>query len=140
MKKTVKTLLIVLFVLVSAISCVKDDPDGKWAKMKWQVPSSLVQVQEGIYQIPTSGGSFTLICENYKPWISSLTEIGSHVSKEYPGSCDSLQGEWCSVKCEKNDVIITFSPLADDDVHQFEITFTAGDIFHTLRFVQQHRL
>jgi hypothetical protein len=38
MKKVAKTLLMVLLVLITATSCGKDEPDGKWDKMKWKAP------------------------------------------------------------------------------------------------------
>lgn len=140
MKKIAKTLLILLLVIVTATSCGKDEPDGKWDKMKWKVPSDLVKIQEGVYQVPLSGGSFTFICENYEPWIELLYESGPHVSYETPGPSDVINGEWCSVKCVKKNVTITFCPTTEDDPHEFEITLTAGDIFYHFFFLQKNRL
>jgi hypothetical protein len=140
MKKITKTLLMVLLVLVTATSCGKDEPDGKWAKMKWKAPDGLVKLQEGVYQVPLSGGSFTFICENYEPWISSITEIGPDVSQEYLGPNSSIEGEWCTVKCEKKYVTIIFSPATEDESHELEVVFTAGDVFYKLYFVQRNLL
>ncbi len=141
MKKISKTLLILMLLIVTATSCGKDEPDGKWEKMKWKEPSNIVKLQEGVYRVPTSGGSFTFICENYEPWIVFLAENGPYVSYEYPGvSVRTLIGEWCSVECVKKKVTFTFSPVSDDEVHDFEVTLTAGDIFYTFLFTQSNRL
>lgn len=140
MKKIAKTLLMVLLVLVVATSCGKDEPDGKWAKMKWKAPGDLVQIQEGVYQVPLSGGTYTFICENYEPWVASLYEIGPYVTHETPGPRDAIYGEWCSVKCVKKYVTITFSPTTEDAPHEFDIEFSAGDVFYSLHFLQRNRL
>jgi hypothetical protein len=142
MKKIAKTLLMVLLVLVVATSCGKDEeePIGIWAPMKWKVPGYLVQIQEGVYQVPLTGGSYTFICENYVPRIVSLYEIGPYVTYETPGLGDTIYGEWCNVKCVNKYVTITFSPTTEEDPHDFEVTFTAGDIFYQFLFYQRNRL
>lgn len=141
MKQLIKTLLITLLVLVAATSCGKDEPDGKWDKMEWTVPSGIVQLEDGVYWVPASGGSFTFVCENYEPWIVSLAEYQGdaqveHVMRE---NLHSYEGEWYSVKCAKKNVTFTFSPF-EDDARVLEVTLTAGDIFCTLLFAQQNLL
>ena len=142
MKKIAKSLLMVLLVLVAATSCGKDEPElvGEWSKMKWKVPSGLVQIQEGVYQVPLSGGSFTFICENYEPWIESLHESGPYVTYDTPGHSDSIYGEWCTVKCVNKYVTITFSPTTEEDPHEFEVTLQSGDAFYQFHFYQRNRL
>ena len=140
MKKTIETLLITLLVIITATSCGKDEPVGQWDEMKWKVPSDLIQIQEGVYQVPLSGGTFTFICENYEPWIESLYESGPNVSIETYGPLYTIEGEWCSVDCLKKYVTITFSPTSEDEPHEFEIGFTAGDIFYYMHFKQSNRL
>ena len=140
MKQIARTLLVVLLVLITAASCGKDEPDGMWDKMKWKAPSDLVELQEGVYQVPLSGGTYTFICENYEPWIESLYESGPNVSIETHGPSYSIEGEWCSVKCVKKNVTITFTPTSEDEPHEFEIGFTAGDIFYYMHFRQRNRL
>lgn len=141
MKKTAEMLLLVLLVIVTATSCGKDEPLlGVWPPMKWKAPSDLVQIQEGVYQVPLSGGTYTFICENYEPWIILLHESGPNVSYETSGRQPSIEGEWCSVKCEKEKATITFSPTTEDAPHEFEIVFTCGDAFYEMHFLQRNRL
>ncbi len=141
MKKTVKTMLLVLLVIVTATSCGKEERMlGDWPPMKWKAPSDLVQIQEGVYQVPLSGGTYTFICENYEPWIILLHESGPNVSYETPGRRPSFEGEWCTVNCEKKKVTITFSPTTEDAPHEFDIEFTAGDVFYDMHFLQRNRL
>lgn len=108
--------------------------------MKWKAPSELVQIQEGVYQVPLSGGTYTFICENYEPWVVSLHESGPYITHDTPGPSDAINGEWCSVKCEKKKVTITFSPTTEEAPHEFEVGFTAGDVFYYLHFLQSNRL
>ena len=131
----------VLLVLVVATSCGKEEePIGIWTPMKWKVPGDLVRIQEGVYQVPLSGGTYTFICENYEPWVVSLYESGPYVTHETPCPRDAIYGEWCSVKCVKKYVTITFSPTTEDAPHEFDIEFSAGDVFYSLHFLQRNRL
>ena len=141
MKKIAKTLLpLLLLVLVTATSCGKDEPDGTSGKMQWKAPTDLVQVLEGVYQVPLSGGSFTFICENCEPKVESLYERGPHVSYEIPGPSHYIEGVWSSVQCKKKKVTITFSPTTEDEPRVFDIGFTAGDMAYYMHFLQRNRL
>lgn len=137
MKKSSKTLLIVLLFLVTATSCGKDEPIDN-GEMQWKMPSEFVQLEKGIFLVPISGGTFTFSCQNYEPFISSLIERGPYVSYEYPRlNMRSVEGEWINVKCEKKNVTVTFTPLGDDRAHEFEIVFAAKDVVFTFIFMQQ---
>ena len=141
MKEITKTLLpLLLLVLVTATSCGKDEPDGTSGKMQWKAPTDLVQVLEGVYQVPLSGGSFTFICENCEPTVESLYERGPHVSYEIPGPSHYIEGVWSSVQCKKKKVTITFSPTTEDEPRVFDIGFTAGDMAYYMHFLQRNRL
>ena len=141
MKEITKTLLpVLLLVLVTATSCGKDEPDGTSGKMQWKAPTDLVQVLEGVYQVPLSGGSFTFICENCEPMVESLYERGPHVSYEIPGPSHYIEGVWSSVQCKKKKVTITFSPTTEDEPRVFDIGFTAGDMAYYMHFLQRNRL
>ena len=142
MKNLAQTFLLLL-VLVAATSCSNNEPDGKWDKMKWKAPSGIEQFMEGYYKVPIAGGSFTFTCENYEPWISTLTESGPSYSNKYVHPIPDphfLSGEWCSVSCVKKKVTFTFSPLDESQARTFEIALTAGDIFYTFLFVQDARM
>lgn len=141
MKKTVKTMLLVLLVIVTATSCGKDERMlGDWPPMKWKAPSDLVQIQEGVYQVPLSGGTYTFICENYVPRIVSLHESGPYVTCDTPCLGDTIYGEWCNVKCVNKYLTITFSPTTEEDPHEFEVILQSGDAFYQFLFYQRNRL
>lgn len=139
MKQITKTLILLLVVLVGATSCGKDEPDGKWENMKWKIPSGVIQLDSNSFIVPTSGGSFTFVCENYEPWIATITEREGYTSVEYvvqKQNSHYFEEKWGSVKCEKKNVTITFTPIDEDDVRELEVTLTAGDLFHTFVFLQ----
>ena len=141
MKKTVKTMLLVLLVIVTATSCGKDERMlGDWPPMKWKAPSDLVQIQEGVYQVPLSGGTYTFICENYAPRIVSLHESGPYLTYDTPCLGDTIYGEWCNVKCVNKYLTITFSPTTEEDPHEFEVILQSGDAFYQFLFYQRNRL
>ena len=141
MKKTAKMLLLVLLVIVTATSCGKDEPLlGVWPPMKWKAPSDLVQIQEGVYQVPLSGGTYTFICENYAPRIVSLHESGPYLTYDTPCLGDTIYGEWCNVKCVNKYLTITFSPTTEEDPHEFEVILQSGDAFYQFLFYQRNRL
>ena len=142
MKKIAKTLLMVLLVLVVATSCGKDEEEliGNWTPMKWKVPGDLVRIQEGVYQVPLAGGSYTFICENYVPWIVSLHESGPYVTYDTPCLGDTVYGKWCNVKCVNKYLTITFSPTTEEDPHEFEVMLQSGDAFYQFLLLQRNRL
>ena len=122
MKEITKTLLpLLLLVLVTATSCGKDEPDGTSDKMQWKAPTDLVQVLEGVYQVPLSGGSFTFICENCEPMVESLYERGPHVSYEIPGPSHYIEGVWSSVQCKKKK--INYSYLDFKKIYEYDDLF-----------------
>ena len=137
MKQMTKTLLLLFVLLIGAAACSKDEPDGKWAKMKWEEPAGITKV-DGVYVIPASGGTYKFTCKNYKPWISHIVEV----SEEYEqiatlNDVHNCEGSWYSVKCEGNDVTVTFKPRPTDDYnHALQVTLTAGDIFDYFSFIQ----
>lgn len=134
--KQITKMLLVLLVLATATSCGKDEPDGQLDEMKWNAPTDLVKVLDGVYKVPLSGGTYTFICENYEPKVESINESGSNISYETHGYEHSIDGVWCSVKCKKKKVTITFSPTTEDEPHVFDIGFTAGDLTYYLHFLQ----
>ena len=139
MKKIVNALLLVL--LVVATSCNKDETvEGE--EMRWEMPSEFVQLNKGTFQVPAEGGSFTLTCENYEPWIEVLHEIGPEVTYDLIGrnkSTRSAQGQWIKVECVKKKVHLTFTPVTVEEPHGFEIMFSSGNVSFTFIFVQTKR-
>ena len=132
-------ILIFLFVALLGVSSCGDEPDGKWAKMKWTNVNNLMNVG-GVYILPDDGGSFSFLCRNYEhPWIESVTVNGV----QYSANEDRLayNGEWFTVKFEGNNMIVTAQPMpANLDSRGFNIQVTAGDIFDNIVFSQQRNM
>ena len=130
------SLLLLCAVSILLMGC-GDDPDGKWAKMKWNVPSGLTKT-EGIYMIPASGGTFVFTCKNYKPWIAGIADNNNGLG--YPidiSEMHNFEGTWFGVICNQYDVTIRFDPLsAEEDSRELKVMLTAGDIFDHFTFRQ----
>ena len=134
MRKLSFLLLCVTFS-VFLVGCGGDEPDGIWAKMQWDVPSGLSQV-DGVYMIPSSGGTYKFTCKNYKPWIELVLEY--NMLPAPIADFHFCEGEWYSVTCDNYDVIITFQRLGNDDEESrdLKVELTAGDIFDYFTFRQ----
>ena len=133
MKKVLRTALLLLVVLVGVSSCGKDEPDGKWENMKWEDLSGLTK-ENGVYIVPATGGAYTFKCKNYKPWIDHC-EYGLYEMTVYTPML--VYNDWFEVKCDGNDVIVTFQPLEEADVRHLNVVLTAGDIFDYFYFEQR---
>ena len=129
----IRTILLILVMLLGISSC-GDEPDGKWAKMKWEDKSGLAK-ENGVYIVPANGGTYTFTCLNYKPWIDQCeySVYGMPVQ-----SFTHVTGEWFEVECVDNDVIVTFQPLEVlTSPRSLTLVMTAGDIFDRLVFEQR---
>lgn len=125
-----------LTMVLLAVSSCGDEPDGKWDKMKWTNVDNLMNLQ-GVYIIPSYGGSYTFLCRNYeRPWIESVTVDGTRqdINNE---SRSAYDGEWCSVEFDGNALIVTAKRLpADVESRHIDVEVTAGDIFDAFHFRQ----
>ena len=141
--KRITGTLILLMTLVCLVSC-SDEPDGKWDKMKWDDKSGLI-MENGIYLVPASGGTYTFKCKNYKHiWIAGIMDNNEHVFPPFCGTGMnekdflSYPGEWFEVNCNKMDLTISVQPLDNGTAFKnLTVTVTAGDIFDTFSFMQQ---
>jgi hypothetical protein len=135
MKKMSKTLLLLLVVLVGVAACGVDEPDGLWAKMKWENVDKLEKVN-GVFLIPEGGGTFTFECKNYHPWLSEVI-----INDEYQDTGWDRKGyknDWLEVKVVDKKIIFTFDKISESMLtRRVEIVVTAGDIFDRFSF-QQH--
>ena len=134
MKQILRTFALLLVLLAVVASCSKEEPDGKWDKMKWNDLSGLTKV-DGVYIVPAQGGTYTFECKNYTPWIDHCDygyyDMAVHTSTH-------VYGEWFEVTIDGKKVIVTFQPLEDEaETRQLTVTVTAGDIFDTFRFEQR---
>lgn len=135
MKERAKTLLLLLVLLVGVAACGSDEPDGKWAKMKWENVDNLEKVN-GVYVIPEGGGSFTFECKNYNPWLADVIINGEH--QDMGENWKEYKDDWLEVKVVDKKIIFTFDKIGESmTTRRVEIVVTAGDIFDHFSF-QQH--
>ena len=135
MKKMSKTLLLLLVVLVGVAACGVDEPDGKWAKMKWENIDNLEKVN-GVFMVPEGGGSFTFECKNYNPWLADVIINGEH--QDMGVNWKGYKNDWLEVKVVDKKIIFTFDKIGESmTTRRVEIVVTAGDIFDHFSF-QQH--
>lgn len=134
MKKMCKALLLLFVLLVGVASC-GDEPDGKWAKMKWEPDNNLTKVND-YYVIPEDGGAFTFVCKNYNPWLAEVIVNNEH--QDISNHWKEFKNDWLGVMVVDNKVIFTFEKIDDPmSARGVEIVVTAGDIFDRFRFWQQ---
>ena len=106
-------LLLNFFVLAS---CSFSKLDGDWDAMEWKEEVE-VQKINGAYMVPPSGTSLSFTCRNYSQyWFSDAKEDGQEIAPP-----------WLS---------IVFEPNEGAHARNTYITVTAGDIFHTFKFIQ----
>lgn len=135
MKERAKTLLLLLVLLVGVTACGSDEPDGKWAKMKWENVVNLQKVN-GVFVIPEGGGSFTFECKNYNPWLADVIINGVH--QDMGENWKEYKNDWLEVKAVDKKIIFTFDKIGESmTTRRVEIVVTAGDIFDYFSF-QQH--
>lgn len=135
MKHLSRILILLFIVLLGTTSCGSDEPEGKWAKMKWTNVDNLMNVN-GNYLLPEGGGTFTFLCRNYDyPWFNAVSVDG--VEKQLANET-TFYGEWCTMKFEGNKMIITVESLpASVDERSVQLAVTAGDIFDSFTFIQK---
>lgn len=129
--------ILLIGVLLGFSSC-GDEPDGKWAKMKWNNVDNLAKVN-GTYMIPEEGGTFTFECKNYYPWLSSVIINSEPFGREeWNETWMKCISDWFEVEITDKKVIFTFDEIKEPMTGRtVKVEVTAGDIFDTFIFQQQ---
>ena len=134
MKQVLRTIVLLFVVMAVATSCCREEPDGKWEKMKWNDLSGLTK-ENGVYIVPDTGGTYTFECKNYTPWID---HCDSGYNDVVVSSFTHVYNEWFDVNVDSKKVIVTFQPLEDGiQTRQLTLSVTGGDIFDHFRFQQR---
>ena len=161
MKKLLTLTYLLASLLVCMNSCGNDEPDGLWEPMKWSkpAPEGLVETRSHVYQVPNSGGDYTITCLNYgSPWMTSALAGDTTYFPEGKsfGIFDEnqvysirvtwqdetqdwhrLHGYWFDARFEKANLKIHFDALPDTvELRKLDLSVTAGDIFDYFFFIQ----
>ena len=130
----------IAFVMLSAVflaSCSSDDPEGKWDPMIWktEVP---VQATNGVYTVSATGSEITFVCRNYSsPWIENAVSAGEyHYPPREANDYHTITADWFKAEIKGNQLKVTFEDNETAKERPLELTVTAGDIFHTFKFIQ----
>ena len=128
--------VLTMLAVFSLASC-SDDPDGKWESMVWkaEVP---VQTINGVYNVSATGNEFPFSCQNYSsPWIENAVSNGVYY---YPpreaNDYHTITADWFRAEISGNKLKVVFEANETPEERPLQLTITAGDIFHTFKFMQ----
>ena len=123
---------------LSLASCDSNDKkEGDWDSMIWEAEAQ-VQKTDGIYHVPTNGGTMTFTCHNYSaPWIENAESGGNYYfpSRE-EGMYHSITMDWFKAEIVGNKLNVTFDSNENHQARPLKLEVTAGDIFYTFKFEQ----
>ena len=123
---------------LSLASCDSNDKkEGDWDSMIWEAEAQ-VQKTDGIYHVPTDGGTMTFTCHNYSaPWIENAESGGNYYfpSRE-EGIYHSITMDWFKAEIVGNKLNVTFDSNENNQARPLKLEVTAGDIFYTFKFEQ----
>ena len=123
---------------LSLASCDSNDKkEGDWDSMIWEAEAQ-VQKTDGIYHVPTNGGTMTFTCHNYSaPWIENAESGGNYYfpSRE-EGIYHSITMDWFKAEIVGNKLNVTFDSNENNQARPLKLEVTAGDIFYSFKFEQ----
>ena len=123
---------------LSLASCDSNDKkEGDWDSMIWEAEAQ-VQKTDGIYHVPTDGGTMTFTCHNYSaPWIENAESGGNYYfpSRE-EGIYHTITMDWFKAEIVGNKLNVTFDSNENHQARPLKLEVTAGDIFYTFKFEQ----
>ena len=137
-KKKALPILVMTAAMLSLASCdSNDNKEGVWDSMIWEAEAQ-VQKTDGIYHVPTDGGTITFTCRNYSaPWIENAEyEENYYFPPREEGIYHAITANWFKAEIVGNKLSVTFESNGNDQTRPLKIEVTAGDIFYTFRFEQ----
>lgn len=157
--KNLMTLCFLLTLIASGLtSCHEEYLDGDWDPMEWTEPEGLTQIKDRMYQVPDTGGTYTMTCTNYTSWFINCAESGDTIYSAYgkryvvhtakgdslgdllPSETPNLlqlTGDWFEALHDQANLVVTFDPLPDTVATRTVILdILAGDTGADFYFVQ----
>ena len=142
-----------MLAALSFAACSSESLDGDWDPMKWNKVDYQTVKDNGAsyYEVPElSGKTFVFTCRNYKGfWIAELKVnfdgVDSHIYQPTEPRYDILDCEFVQAEVKGNVLMVTFpsyeGTIQPDRLYTryFDLTVTAGDVFHTLHFRRTNR-
>lgn len=128
-----------LFALLCIASC--SDNDGDWDPMKWkmdtQATTSGIQQSGTTFTFPKEGGTLTLNCSNYQPWISVITlPTGERVDIYGEDDSKHFKTSMLEVTITGHTLTATMQPNTTGETRVASIQLSAGDVFCYFKFEQ----
>ena len=132
-----RNILVMTAAILSLASCDSDNKEGAWDSMIWEAEAQ-VQKTDGIYYVPTDGGTITFTCYNYSaPWIENAESGGNYYfPPREDNNFHTITADWFKAEINGNKLKVTFEGNETKEERPLDLTVTAGDIFHTFRFRQ----
>lgn len=133
-----RNILVMIAAMLSLASCDSNDKkEGDWDSMIWEAEVQ-VQKTDGIYYVPTDGGTITFTCYNYSaPWIENAESGGNYYfPPREDNNFHTITADWFKAEIVGNKLSVTFDSNGNDQARPLTLEVTAGDIFYTFRFEQ----
>jgi hypothetical protein len=132
-----RNILVITAAMLSLTSCDSDSKDGAWESMVWEADAQ-VQKTDGVYQVPTAGGTMAFTCRNYSaPWLENAESGGNYYfPPREEDNYHTITADWFKAEIVGNKLSVTFDSNDNDQARDLKVDVTAGDIFYTFRFKQ----
>ncbi len=132
-----RNILVMTAAILSLASCDSDNKEGAWDSMIWEAEAQ-VQKTDGIYYVPTDGGTITFTSYNYSaPWIENAESGGNYYfPPREDNNFHTITADWFKAEIVGNKLSVTFDSNGNDQARPLTLEVTAGDIFYTFRFEQ----
>ena len=97
---------------------------------------------ENLWDCPQCGatgntGGFCSQCGHSSPWIENAVSAGEyHYPPREANDYHTITADWFKAEIKGNQLKVTFEDNETAKERPLELTVTAGDIFHTFKFIQ----
>lgn len=135
-RATAAAVLMLCAVTLCLTACTSESKVGEWDPMKWKVVTPMANAKDGVYNVPSSGSTFSVVCRNYAGfWFSDIQVDGKYI--EWDGKdIYQLDCEQFSAQIQGNKLTLDFKANESAQKRNITISVTAGDVFDTFCFKQ----